>query len=391
MIDATPEPWQPWRLAALSVGQVISWGILYYGMIVAAPAVADDTGWPLPLVTALFSLGLIASALVGVWVGRRLDRHGPRGVMTLGSAIGSAGLAIVALAPDPVWFGIGWIVAGSAQAAVLYQAAFTVLARRYRTRRRGAMTVLTLAGGLASTVFAPIVVALLGAAGWRTAFLILAGVLAVTTIPLHWFTLERRWAALPPATADEPDHAVDAVLRTRRFWALTLSTVLIAASLYMVTLAVIPLFMEKGLDYTLSAWALGLLGAGQVIGRLIYVAIPHAAAPWAPLTVTAALAAAMLALLAVIPGPAWLLIAAAVAAGAVRGAQTLVQGSAVAERWGTRSYGAINGVFAAPVTIVAALGPALGPALAAAAGGYAAMALLAAVVAVGAAGLARFS
>ncbi|MFL0412056.1 MFS transporter [Microbacterium paludicola] len=390
-MDAAPEPWQPWRLAALSIGQVISWGILFYAMIVAAPVVAEDTGWPLALVTSLFSAGLIASALVGVPVGRRLDRHGPRAIMTLGSAVGSAGLAIVALAPDPVWFGIGWLVAGSAQAAVLYQAAFTVLARRYRTRRRGAMTVLTLAGGLASTVFAPIVAALLTATDWRTTFLLLAAVLAVTTIPLHWFTLEPTWQPLPAATDDDPDHRLGTVVRTRRFLALTISTVLVAASLYMVTLAIIPLFLEKGLDYTLSAWALGLLGAGQVIGRLIYVAIPHTAAPWVPLAATAGLSAVALALLAVIPGPAWLLIAVAVAAGAVRGAQTLVQGSAVAERWGTRSYGAINGVFAAPVTVVAALGPALGPLAATAAGGYTAMALAAAVVALCAAGAARLS
>lgn len=390
-MNAAPEPWQPWRLAALSIGQVVSWGILFYAMIVAAPVVAEDTGWSLTLVTTLFSAGLIASALVGVPVGRRLDQHGPRAVMTLGSTVGSAGLVTVALAPDPVWFGIGWLIAGSAQAAVLYQAAFTVLARRYRTRRRGAMTVLTLAGGLASTVFAPIVAALLTATDWRTAFLLLAAALAVTTIPLHWFTLEPTWQPLPPATDADPAHRLGTVVRTRRFLALTISTVLVAASLYMVTLAIIPLFMEKGLDYTLSAWALGLLGAGQVIGRLIYVAIPHTAAPWVPLAATAGLSAVALALLAVIPGPAWLLIAVAVAAGAVRGAQTLVQGSAVAERWGTRSYGSINGVFAAPVTIVAALGPALGPLAATAAGGYTAMALVAAAVALCAAGAARLS
>lgn len=390
-MHTTPEPWQGTRLAALSVGQVISWGVLFYAMIVAAPAVASDTAWPLTVVTGLFSVGLIASALVGVPVGRRLDRQGPRGIMTLGSAMGSAGLVIVALAPDPLWFGIGWVVAGCAQSAVLYQAAFTVLARRYHARRRGAMTVLTLAGGLASTVFAPIVAALLTVTDWRTTFLILAGTLAVTTIPLHWFTLEPRWQPMPPAAAREPDHSVAALLRTHRFWALTLATMLVAASLYMVTLALIPLFLEKGLDYTLSAWALGLLGAGQVIGRLIYVAIPHAAAAWLPLVVTAALSAITLALLAVIPGPAWLLIAVAIGAGAIRGAQTLVQASSVAERWGTRSYGAINGVFAAPITIVSALGPVLGPVAADATGGYTAMALLAAAVALVAAALARLS
>ena len=63
----------------------------------------------------------------------------------------------------------------------------------------------------------------------------------------------------------------------------------------------------------------------------------------------------------------------------------------MADRWGTRNYGTINGVFAAPVTAVAALAPALGPVIAASVGGYSAMALVMAGLAVVAAVTARFS
>lgn len=388
---APTEPWQPWRLAALSVAQAVSWGILFYAMIVAAPVVADDTGWPLPLVTTLFSVGPVVSALVGMPVGRWLDAHGPRDIMTAGSVVGVAGLLVVSVAPSLWIFGVGWVIAGAAQSAVLYQAAFTVLARRYDLRRRGAMTILTLAGGLASTIFAPIVAALLAITDWRTTFLILTVVLAVVTIPVHWFTLERRWAPAPDRHAEPDAHSVRRVLRTRRFWALQIATLLLVTGLYMVTLAIIPLFTEKGMSYELAAWSLGLLGAGQVAGRLLYVAIPHTARPWLPLVVTASLAVVALGALALVPGAQWLLIVIAVAAGAVRGAQTLVQGSAVIERWGARSYGSINGVFAAPITIVAAIGPALGPLAAMAAGGYAPMALVAAGAALIAVGVARYS
>jgi MFS family permease len=154
------------------------------------------------------------------------------------------------------------------------------------------------------------------------------------------------------------------------------SMIALAAALFGVTLAIIPLYMEKGLTYELAAWSLGLLGAGQVIGRLLYLVIPHDTAPWRPLALTSALAALVLALMGFVPGPPWLLIVIGVTAGAVRGAQTLVQGSAVADRWGTRNYGSINGVFAAPITAITALGPALGPVIAMAVGGYSAMAII---------------
>ncbi len=379
------------RLAALSVGQVISWGILYYALIVASPAISVATGWPVTLVTLSFSAGLIASAVAGVFIGRWLDERGPRLIMTLGSIVGPAGLVVVALAPNLALFTARWVIAGVAQSAVLYQAAFTVIARRRVPWRRPAMTILTLAGGLASTVFAPVVAGLLTVTDWRTTFLILAAFLLVTTVPLHWFSLERRWDQVPHGPAADHVHTVSTVIRTRRFWMLELSMLTLAAALFSVTLALIPLFTEKGMSYELAAWALGLLGAGQVIGRLLYVAIPHTAAPWIPLAATAGLSVVFLALLALVPGPPWLLIVIGIAAGAVRGAQTLVQGSAVADRWGVRNYGSINGVFAAPITLISAVGPALGPLLAAATGSYTAMALSAVMLAAVSLGLARFS
>ena len=199
------------RLAALSAGQVISWGILYYALIVASPEIARDTGWPIALITLAFSGGLVTSALSGILVGRWLDARSPRLVMSTGAVVGALGLLIVSAAPTLAVFAAGWVVCGIAQSAVLYQAAFTVIARRHGERRRTAMTILTLAGGLASTVFAPVVAGLLSVTDWRATFVVLAIILAATTLPLHWFFLERNWDHLAPAHADEEIHTVSTV------------------------------------------------------------------------------------------------------------------------------------------------------------------------------------
>lgn len=371
--------------------QLVGWGVLYYALIVAAPVIAEQTGWPFALITALFSAGLVASAVAGMATGRLLDRYGPRLVMTAGSVVGVVGFVLVAVSPDPVTFGIAWVIVGIAQAATLYQAAFTVIARRYGAQRRRAMTILTLVGGLGSTVFAPIVAGLLSVLDWRAAFLVLAGVLAVVTIPLYAFSLERSWAPREDGHHRGADHTVRSVLRSRSFWFLELAMIALIGALGTVIIAAIPLFTEKGMSYELAAVALGVIGTGQVAGRLVFVVLPHATRPWLGLVVVGAASAVLLAALALIPGPAWLLIAVGVVVGAIRGALTLVQGSAVADRWGTRNYGAINGVFAAPLTITMALSPALGPVLAAGLGGYAAMTLALAGVAALAAVLARWS
>ena len=55
--------------------------------------------------------------------------------MISGSLVGVLALAVVATAPNfPVYFA-AWLLAGTAQAAVLYQPAFTVISRWYGPAR----------------------------------------------------------------------------------------------------------------------------------------------------------------------------------------------------------------------------------------------------------------
>jgi MFS family permease len=67
------------------------------------------------------------------------------------------------------------------------------------------------------------------------------------------------------------------------------------------------------------------------------------------------------------------LLVLAVLAGVVRGIATLVQATAVTDRWGAAHYGRISGVLAAPVTVAAAVAPWVGAVLAKLLGGYTAM------------------
>ena len=80
-----------------------------------------------------------------------------------------------------------WLAIGLVMAAVLYEPAFTVLAKHFHDapERRRAMTAMTLVAALASFIFLPLSQALIDAYGWRDALLVLAVILAATTVPLH--------------------------------------------------------------------------------------------------------------------------------------------------------------------------------------------------------------
>ena len=367
-------------LAALAIAQIVAWGVLYYAVLVAAPAVAVDTGWDEQSVFIAITAGLLTSAVCGIPVGRWLDSH-PRRVMVGGAILATLALLCAAASPSVWAFGAAWILCGAAQAAVLYQAAFTIITHRHHEGRRGPLTLVPLAGGLASTIFAPTTAGLVEQIGWRGAFLILAGVLAAVLIPTYALTVERNWAHLDRPRGDSSE--VRRVLHTAQFWVLTTSIALLSFSFYAVTLAAVPASVEKGMNLQTASWVLGLIGAGQVLGRLIYLALPQAKAPWIAPTVVGLLGAIVLAGYAAVADPIWI-FATAIIAGAIRGALTLVQASAIADRWGSQSYGRLNGMLAGPVTALTALAPGAAATLAVALGSYAAMAfLMAGVCAIG--------
>ena len=138
----------------------------------------------------------------------------------------------------------------------------------------------------------------------------------------------------------------------------------------------------------LAAWVLGLSGAGQVAGRLAYPALDRLLSPNARSAAVMAVMGATLAALALVPGPAPVLVLVAVLGGAARGLFTLVGATLVSDHWGAQRYAAINGVYHAPKGVAAALAPAFGAGVAAITGGYPAMFAVLAALALAGAGLA---
>jgi MFS family permease len=214
-------------VATLSVTETVTWGIVYYGFPVFLRPMEQDLGASRVAVTGAFSVGLGVSALAALPVGRWIDRHGARGLMTVGSCLTTCltfAWARVETLPAlyAVWFGMG-----VAMAATLYEPAFAVVVSWFPRGRDRALLTVTLAAGLASTIFMPIEAWLLSRVGWRSALTILTVVLGVVTIPMHAALLRRaptgpshRQAGSGQA-APARGMALDAARRTAVFWVLS--------------------------------------------------------------------------------------------------------------------------------------------------------------------------
>lgn len=358
-------------LATLCVTVTIAYGVLYYAFTVLAPAIVEDTGWSAPAVTAAFSAGSLFGALAGILAGRAMQHRGPRIVMTAGSVLGAAAVGLIAAAPSLPVFAVGWLIAGAASAGTFYPPAFAALTQWFGGGRVRAITTLTLVAGFASTIFAPLTALLGEEIGWRGTYLALAGLLLVVTAPAHALLPQvsaRRHADQGRAPRGTSDRSV---ITSRRFLLLSASGALTSLAMYASLVHLVPLLLERGIGVQLAAWALGLSGAGQVAGRMMYPALDRRLAPNRRASLVIAMIAVTLLALAVVPGPATVLIAIAILSGAARGLFTLVSATAVSDHWGPERYAALNGVYNAPLGVAAALAPAFGASVAVWLGGYA--------------------
>ena len=183
-------------IAALAIGQVLSWAALYYGFSSFVLPMMRELGWSKPLVMGASSAGLATWGLASYAAGAAVDRGHGRAVLTLGAVLAAAACALWSQAHAPWVLYASCILLGAAMAMTLYEPVFNIVTHRYPTRYREAITALTLVGGFASTLSFPACVWLIGAVGWRGALLALAACLLFVVAPLHAWAL--RGTALAP-------------------------------------------------------------------------------------------------------------------------------------------------------------------------------------------------
>ncbi len=361
-----------WVVAGtLAATETVSWRVLYYAFAVFLVPMQAELGWSTAALTGAYSLALLVSGLAAPIVGRWLDRHGPRALMTAGSIAGSALVLAWSRAQDLAAFYLIWAGVGLAMAATLYEPAFATLTRWFVRDRGRAVLLLTVVAGFASTIFLPLAGWLVAALGWREALLVLAALLAVLTIPPHALLLRRRPEDLglrpdgaAPAAPDDPPvahHVADGVplaaaLRDPAFWWLTGAFFAGTLTSVAVGVSLIPYLVARGDDPRFAAAATGLIGAAQVLAR-VALTLVGTRLPQVPLTAFVfALQAVALVVLLVGDGPAGVLLA-VLLLGAGRGAVTLLRPALVAERYGPAHFGAISGTLASFLMGAQALAP----------------------------------
>jgi len=318
----------------------------------------DELGFSTAELTGAFSVALLVSGVAGIAVGRHLDRHSPRALMTVGSIAGGALVLTWSQIESLIGLYAVWIAIGLVMAAVLYEPAFTVLVKHFGEpgQRRRAMTAMTLVAALASFIFMPLAQALIAAHGWRDALVVLALLLAAVTVPLHAFVLRRAPLGRPAAARPARSIAARDALRTAPFWLLAGAFFLASMTSVAIAVHAIPFLIEQGHSPAFAAFAVGLIGVSQIPGRLLFAPI----AARVPRPVATASVFVLMAIgvgLIASAGASPSVVAGLVVLGMGNGMATLARAIAIAELYGDGSYGTIGAVAASMTTAARAVAP----------------------------------
>lgn len=349
-------------MSALGLGQLVAWGSFYYVFVSLTDPMTAEFGWTKTQVNGALSVVLATTGLCSYARGRWIDRHGGRMLMVVAAFCG-AGLLFLWAHVSQLWqlYAIS-VGIGIVSAMTLYEAAFAVVARMFHAEYRKAIIVITLFGGLASTVFVPLTHYLVDSQGWRNALITLAVIQLPFCAGIPFVVLRGQEAPrrnTHPPTTSLRSTSIKPTLAHPVFWLLVLSFVSYAFMFTSLIFSLVPMLRESGYTSAEAVAAYACIGPSQLAGRTAVLTLER----YIGLTV-AGLIGTLFPLVAMIilitlPAHSPLVFGFAIAFGTGMGIKTIVQATAAPEFLGRTSYGALQGALMFPVYVAQALSPLL--------------------------------
>ena len=364
----------PWRkrpstiLWMLSLGQLISWGLVYYTFPLFVVPMTQELGWSRSGMFGALSAGLTVAGLCSIPVGAWIDRGHGRMLMTGGSLLAAVLLFVWSQIDSLPMFYLVWLGLGACQSVILYEPAFAVITRVYGPRYRQAILLMTFLGGLASTFGIPFTQLLIERIEWRPTLMVLAAINLGVGLLIHWlFVPGPREEAVPIAAPQVSAHStarkrgpLAMAVRVPAFWGLVVAFAGYGLAFSAMSFHLIPLLAERKVEIGVVMAIIALIGPMQVVGRVLLMAAQNRISTIQLGALIYFAFPVSMAMLAAGISDVYGLILFAIIYGVANGLVTILRGMAVPEFIGPEGYGVVSGALTMPTNVMRAAGPLMG-------------------------------
>lgn len=237
-----------------------------------------EFGWSRAQISAGLTVAALISSAGCIPVGMLVDRVGPRRVGLIGvlAMCGAFALASTATGTTANWLAL-WAVIAVGTFFVQATVWTSAVASRFEASRGLAFAITLSGASISATLFPMIATWLIGAYGWRTAYVAMGGMWALLVLPLLFlfFRGAKDQARKPQQAAgpDVPPAVLTGITLAEGLRSPTLYKLLMAAGLFAFTaigvvVHFVPILTDSGATPLSAAGIASLVGIFSIIGRL---------------------------------------------------------------------------------------------------------------------------
>ena len=338
-------------------GVIGSFSVFYLALI-------EEFEWSYGTAASIVSVNAIVYAFSSPLIGWSFDRFGPRILMPMGGGLIGLGLLFSGLSHSiwQLYFSYG-ILAGVGQAGLGFVSQSALISHWFVRRRGTAVGIATMGMGLGTLILVPFTQVLITHFGWRSAFMVIAGLGLITVVPANAYFQRRSPnevgqypdGALEPPTqhahvlAKKPQGrrqwTIQSAFRSLPFWTITTSHLALGTGVSMFYTHVVAYLVHQGFEKLVSASIFGLIGLMRFGGTMMWGYVSDRLGRTQAYGISTAINVFGLAfLLAVSPGsPDWFAYAFAILFGIGHSAGNPILATTIADIFAGNKIGTIYG------------------------------------------------
>jgi len=252
-------------------------------------ALIEEFEWSYGTAASIASVNAIVYAFSSPLIGWSFDRFGPRILMPIGGGLIGLGLFFSGLSHSiwQLYFSYGFL-AGVGQAGLGFVSQSALISHWFVRRRGTAVGIATMGLGLGALILIPFTQVLITHFGWRSAFMVIAGLGLITVVPANALFLRRS----PNEVGQYPDGApelptqhahvlsknpqgrrqwtIQSAVRSFPFWTITTCHLAMGTGVSMFYTHVVAYLVHQGFEKLVSASIFGLIGLMRFGGTMMW-------------------------------------------------------------------------------------------------------------------------
>lgn len=258
-------------------------GAGFFSFSLFVTSLQKEFNWSRGGIMLAFTIFFLILALSSPVIGKVFDKYGAKKVIVGGGMITTIGFILLSQVNNLLTFYIYYAIVGVGISSLGQIPASAVVSNWFRQKRGLAIGIAAAGAGVGGIVLAPIIGGyVIPAFGWRAAYLTLGAISFIVVVPISIVLLKTR----PSEMGLRPDGASEAAeikaqtykrgltlresLHTPAFWLISISFLLSQFSLVGVMQTQVPYLQDTGFPVVQASGALGFVGLGTTIGKLLF-------------------------------------------------------------------------------------------------------------------------